>query len=246
MGIEELFGGNQDNAEIPAEPAPTVEPEPVIEAPVDAAIEQPPVVAEPEPQPHMVPLNVLHEVRDELKETKRRLQEMEQQRQAAPIDSPDPYDDPHGFAAHQNAQVQQALINQRFQTSDLIARQQHGAETVEAAAAWATERAQRDPGFAQSYMQQPHPIDWIVQQHKRDGLLNEIGDNVDDWFTREAAKRGYAPAAPIAPALPVAQQQPAPVQPTPPRSLASAPSKGGTIKDVPTGPMASLGAVFQG
>lgn len=247
MGIEELFNGSIE-AELPAEIIPPVEPEPVIEQVAEPAPEPAPVVAEPEArQPHTVPLTVLHEVRDELKETKRQLAEMQAQRQAAPAEAPDPYDDPQGFAAHQNEQVNRALVNQRFQTSDLIARQQHGAETVEAAAAWATERASKDTGFAQSYMQQPHPIDWIVQQHKRDGLLKDIGENPDDYVRRRAAELGYAIAAPIAPVvLPVAQQQPALVQPSPPRSLASAPSKGGAIKDVPTGPMSSLGAVFAG
>lgn len=244
MGIDELFNGNEQPAEVPAEPTTPVEPE-VPETPI---AEEPPAPEQiaPQPQPeapheHSIPLKVALDWRDEAKRLRR---ELEQKNAQPPVEAPDPYNDPQGFAAHQNGQVEQALINQRFAMSDMMAREKHGADVVEKAAAWATERAQADPGFAQSYMRQQHPIEWIVQQHKRDALLSDIGDNMDDWFTREAAKRGYVAApAPMVAAPAVTEQQPAPA---PPRSLASVPSKGGGVKDVPTGPMAALGAVFRG
>lgn len=247
MGIEDIFNGSLDTEPEPQAPEaeqPPVEseaaPEPAAEAPQPEP-EQP----QPAPQEEQrhVPLATFLDQRDELKRWKQEAEQLRQQQQQGqqPVDVPDPLDDPQGFAAHQNEQIQKALIDQRFQTSDLIARQQHGDETVEAAGQWATERARNDPAFAMSYMRQPHPIDWIVQQHRKEQLLSDIGGNVDDWFTREAAKRGYvaAPAMSAAPAAEQQQGQPAP----PPRSLASAPGSGG-IRDVPTGPLSALGSVF--
>lgn len=247
MGIEELFNGSEQQAEIPAEPIAPVEPE----APATPIAEEPqalePIAPPPQPEPapaqqeHSIPLKVALEWRDEARRLKR---EAEQRNAQQPAETPDPYNDPQGFAAHQTGEVQKMLISERFSLSDMMAREKHGAETVEKAAIWATERAHADPGFAQSYMQQRHPIEWIVQQHKRDALVTDIGDNMDDWFAREAAKRGFVAApAPMVPTLVGTEQQPAPA---PPRSLASEPSKGGGVKDVPTGPMASLGAVFRG
>jgi hypothetical protein len=206
--------------------------------------------ATPEPAPELqddkrVPLATFLDARDEAKELKRRVAEYEAKAsQAAPAEMPDPYDDPTGFANWQTTQVQQALTAQRFQMSDVMAKRDHGADTVEAAGLWAAEKAKFDPGFYQSYMNEPHPIDWIVRQHKRDGLLSEIGDNVDDWFTREAAKRGYSVGPAPLPPLAVPQQQVAPT-PEPPRSLAAAPSKGGAVKDIPVGPLSALDGLFK-
>jgi hypothetical protein len=252
MDIEALIDGKVN---------PALEPEPV------AAIAEPAVVEEPsapEPQPEpapepaakeddqrTVPLATLLDVRDERNELKRRLAEMEA-RQAPPSEPaqmPDPTDDPQGYASWLDSRVQQAEVATRFQTSDLIAKQQHGAEVVEAAGAWAMERAKTDPVFASAYMREAHPIDWIVRQHKRDGLLSQIGDrSLDDFVKEYVAQNGEklgltAPnAAVVIPAPAGAQQAPKPA--SPPQSLASAPSRGGAVKDIPTGPMAALEAVF--
>jgi len=254
MGIDAL----SDMTFEPEAEAP--QPEPQVEAPAaPEVVEQP--APEPAPEPEApaapaqpsddksIPLNIALNWRDEAKELKRWKAEREAQEASrqAPADMPDPIDDPQGFADWQQGQVQQALITERFNWSDTMAKQQHGEDAVKAAAEWAMDRANTDPAFRQAYMQQPHPLDWIVREHKRNGLLTEIGDNVDDWFTREAAKRGYAavPAPNAAPAQVVAAQaQPAPVVPSPPRSLASEPGKGGGVKEAATGPMAALEAVF--
>ncbi len=246
MGIEEVFNGTSEEPQPEAIEQPPVEavetPEPQVEEPKEP--EQPePTVQE---ESRHVPLATFLDQRDELKRYKQELEALRQQNQPKPIEAPDPLDDPQGYAEYQDRKIDERMTQQRFQISDTIARQQHGADTVDAAAQWAAERAQRDPAFAMSYMRQDHPIDWIVQQHKQDQLLTEIGGNVDDWFTREAAKRGFVAAPdPNAAAPAVAPQQMAPAPVTPPRSLASIPGAGG-VTDVPTGPMAALGSVFKG
>jgi hypothetical protein len=251
MGIEDIFNGSleaEPEAIAPAIEQPPVEPVETLEPVAD---EPPPVPEQPqaEPQPQEeqrhVPLATFLDQRDELKRWKQEAESLRQaQRAPQPQEqAPDPLDDPQGFAAHQERVFEQKLTEQRFQTSDVIARQQHGSEVVDAAGQWAADKARSDPSFAVAYMREPHPVDWIVQQHRKDKLLSDIGGNVDDWFTREAAKRGYVAApSPIPIAAPAApQQQVTPA--TPPRSLASAPGSGGA-KDVPTGPMGALGSVF--
>lgn len=247
MGIEDIFNDSLDaepEAIAPVTEQPLVEP---VETPEPVAEEPQPVPEQPqvEPQqeePRHVPLATFLDQRDELKRWKQEAESLRasQQRPQPQEQAPDPLDDPQGFASHQERVFEQKLTEQRFQTSDVIARQQHGSETVDAAGQWAADKARSDPSFAVAYMREAHPVDWIVQQHRKDQLLSDIGGNVDDWFTREAAKRGYV-AAPSPIAVPTAPQQQ--VAPAPPRSLASAPGSGG-VKDVPTGPMGALGSVF--
>jgi hypothetical protein len=211
------------------EPEPVVEPEPAPEPEPETPEPEPAPEPSPEPQPEEpearhVPLSVFLDARDREKELKRRVAELEAQSapQAPPEDMPDPIDDPRGFAAWQTQQVEQRIVAERFTMSDIMAKQVHGEEAVKTAAEWAFEKAKADPAFHLAYMRQPHPLDWIVREHKRQGLVSEIGDNVDDWFAREAAKRGYVQGAPVAaaPAPAVVTPQQA-ARPAPPRSIAS-------------------------
>ena len=214
------------------EPAPT--PETPIEQPVEAPAPEPTQEPAPEPtpavEPHReertVPLATFVDQRAELRELKRWKEEQEAKLRA-PAETPNPYDDPNGFAAWQTQQVQQLIVQDRFERSHENAIERHGEDKVREAIEWATSRAQTNPSFAAEYMQNTRPVEWIVQQHQRDALLSDIGDpsKLDDWFAREAAKRGYAPqsaplAAPVALA-PIAAAQPAQKPAQPPRSLAS-------------------------
>jgi len=248
MGIEDIFNGSVDaepEAIAPANDQPPVE---TVETP-ELVAEQPqpepeqPQVEPPQEESRQVPLATFLDQRDELKRWKQEAEVLRQQVSQKPKQEiPDPLDDPHGFAAHQNEHVEQRLVEQRFEISDVIARQQHGSEAVEAAGKWATEKAKADPSFALSYMRQQHPIDWIVQQHKRDAMMSDIGSDPDEYVRRRAAELGFI-QAPAPSAAPAAQQQPV-AQPTPPKSLAAAPGTGGGVKDIPTGPMGALGSVF--
>jgi len=248
---------NKPDAELPpvaeivqAEVQPEPQPEPEQPAPV---VPEPEVVPEPVPEApkteQTVPLSVFLKVRDEAKAIERRNQEFEARQAAQPQtrDIPDPIDDPNGYAAYQSAQMQDMLMRERFSMSKEIASQQYGADTVETARQWAMERAAKDPAFDLALGQQQHPLGWIVQQHKRDGLFSQIGDDPDAWVRKRAVELGIGIPAPAAVAAPVAALgQPAPVAVAqPPRSLASAPGSGGGVIDVPTGPMSALGAVFK-
>lgn len=233
----------------PEAPAPVVET--VTEAPVEAVTPEPVVQApesevKPEPVPqqeHSVPLAKYLDTRDELKELKR--WKAEQEAAKPQVQHPDPLDDPDGFRASIRSEFEAELSQQRFQMSDVMARQVHGAEAVEQAVTWAQEKAQADPMFAASYMRDPNPIDWIVRQHKRDGLLSELGDDPVAYARKIAEREGWlsAPAAVVEPQVLAAVTQQAPKPAVPPPSLVTAPSAGGTTH-MATGLNAGLEAVF--
>lgn len=213
-------------------------PEPTPEAPVETTVEpqaepeptpEPEPVAEPAPEPEAsrdeqrtIPLATALNWRDEAKEAKRRLEQLEAQQrpQAA---TPDPFDDPQGYAAHQQSLVQQAIIADRFERSNEEALEKYGEDKVREAVQWAGERAKANPAFAAEYMSKTRPIHWIVQQHQRDAMLSEIGDRSMDDFVRDYLTRnpGLLPqSAPVAaPVAAVAQPASKPAQP--PRSIAS-------------------------
>jgi len=262
MDVEGIFDSlNKPELEAPAQPVleaevqPAPEPQSEPEAqPAPEAQPQPEAPVSPDPVPEApkeqaVPLAAFLSVRDEMQQIKRRNQELEARQNAQPQaqEIPDPVDDPNGFAAAMRAEAQQMLVAQRFEMSKEIATQQYGAEAVETARQWAMERAAKDPAFDMSLGSQPHPIAWIVQQHKRDGLISQIGDDPDAWVRKRAAELGLGAPAPAAVAAPVAAMgQPAPTAVAqPPRSLAGAPGSGGGVIDVPTGPMSALGSVFK-
>lgn len=218
------------------QPDPTPEPEPNPEA-------------APQPQPQQrqdsgfVPIAAMMDERDKRRALEQEVAQL-RQAQPQPRTAPDPFDDPHGFAEHQNTMVEQRLAQERFAMSDMFARQQHGAETVDKAVEWAQQRAQQDPTFAASYMRQANPIDWIVQQHKRDDMLGQIGDRSMDDFVRDymAKNPDKFPAPAVAAPAVVTQQAIPPAKP--PRSLATQGSGPSDVRDVATGDLAAVDAVF--
>lgn len=225
--LENVFGDAQPEADVEP-PAPTPEPEAVAEAPTPEP-ETPEVQAEPvreAPQQGYVPIAAMMDERDKRKAIEAENRALREQQARPQAEVPDPFDNPGDYTAYMKQQLDGALQQQKVDMSWAFAVQQHGEEQANKAKDWALEKAQNDPGFAQmldvEFKRQPMPIDWIVQQHKRDALLSDIGDvsKLDDWFAREAAKRGYAQqsAAPLAAPVVAATK---PAQALPPRSIAS-------------------------
>jgi len=204
----------EEVVEEPVQPEPEPEPEPVSEPT--------PEVEAPKDEPRTVPLATFLDQRDDLRELKRQKEQWDAQ-QRQPQQRIDPFDDPDGFAAQQQQLVEQRLTQERFAFSDRFARKEHGAETVDAAVAWAENRVKADPSFAVSYMREADPIDWIVQQHKRDALLSDIGNRSMDDYVRDYIARNPGLVATSAPveAAPAAVVQPAAKPSAPPRSIAS-------------------------
>lgn len=214
----------------PAEPAPAEHPAPIApETPQEPAVESP---VQAKPDAGYAPISALMDERDKRKAAEAERDQLRQQQE--PTERPDPFDDPQGYEAYLGQQLEARVVKERFQMSDVIAKQTHGAEAVEAAVAWATERGKSDPTFAMSYMREAHPLDWIVRQHQRDAMVSGLGNvtSLDAWFEQEAAKRGYSSqSAPVA-AASVAVVPPVSRPAAPPRSIASeAPASVSTVPD---------------
>lgn len=254
--LDDIFSDDQ-MIEAPVEVAEVVEPvqeEEVVQpiAEPEAPVEQT-EAAEPTPvqeaEARQVPLTVVLDERDRRKaaeaERDRYKQQWEETQKRPAANVPDPLDNPEGFAAYQDQRFQEALTVQKFQMSEMMAKQAHGDETVQKASEWALERANSDPTFAAAYHRQQHPIDWIVQQHKRDALISQLPTDVtslDELVEREIARRSASVAA-VAPAMAVPQQASPPVKV--PRSLASQGESPSDIRQVATGPMAAVDSLFQ-
>lgn len=248
--LTEMF--SDDAEEIAAEPVPAPEIEQPVETPAETLESEPvadpapePVAAQPErPEPGFVPIAAMMDERDRRKALEAELAQFKQQRQAP--DAPDPYDDPQGFAAHQQTLVQQAIIADRFERSHEDAVEKHGEDTVRGAIEWAQQRAAANPAFAAEYMSKTRPIQWIVQQHKREADLADYSKDPVAFARRILETHGQlsAPVA-AAPAIPVAapvQQAVPPVKV--PRSLATQGSGPSDIREVATGALAAVDSVF--
>jgi hypothetical protein len=227
--IEAMFRAEAEGATPEQVTEPIVETAP--EAPTVEPVAQPEEQPEPSPEPipevdapketKQVPLATFLDQRDELKEVRRRLAEFEASTRERPA-APSPFDDPEGYAAYTQQVVDERLTQERFAMSDMFARQQHGAETVDSAVEWAQSRAQSDPAFAMSYMRQQNPIDWIVQQHRQSEVLGQIGNRpLDDFIQDYIAKNPGKFASASVSAIPVeTAMQPAPKPQAPPKSIA--------------------------
>ena len=238
MGIEAVFDqAPVEELEAPIEQPPALEPEP---APA-LEIETPPT---PEPvapveTDKMVPLAALLDIRDERNELKRWKAEQEAKATApAPQPKADPYDDPDGFRAEVRREFETQRVQDRLDFSYQLASDKHGAEKVEEARLWALERAQTQPGFGVELDTQKHPMEWIVQQHAKSlDFADYETDRVA--FARRILEQAGQPLGTVAaPAPAVAVEQPK--APVPPKSLASAPSKGGLVREPTESALASV------
>lgn len=233
------------------EPAPEVAPEPVVEPEVEMVEPEAPVEAEPQPEevveparpePGFVPISALMDERDKRKAAEALARQFEQRPQPQ---MPDPFDNPQEFAQYQTNLVQQAIVADRFERSNEDSIEKYGETAVQAAIEWAGERARTNPGFAAEYMSKTSPVKWIVQQHQRHGVLDQIGDRSIDDFVKDYVSKNpalLANAAPVAAAAPAVAQQASPVKV--PRSLATQGSSPSDVRDVATGPLAAVDAVF--
>jgi hypothetical protein len=124
---------------------------------------------------------------------------------AEPPPAPVLWDDPDQYIQHHLSPLAQRMQAQQEFISEALAAQAHGQETVEAAKAALNDLRSRDPkaaaGIARALMQERHPYDALVQWHKRETAVAEIG--TDPAAYREKLKAeilaelqaGGAPAA---------------------------------------------------
>lgn len=256
MDFDAIFDGKTPAIVPEPNPAEATPPPAEAPAPADVAAETAP---EPQPEPApaaqtpkdgpMAPVAALLDERDKRKAAEQRAAELEARlAQQQPQEAPDPYDDPAGYQAHIAQQVQVQALSLKFDLSESMARDKYGDDTVTAAMEWGAQKAQANAGFRDEFLAQKNPIDWVVRQQKRESLLSVVGDDPDEYVRRRAAELGLLAATDAGAGIPsVPGQQQAPRPAPPPRSIASAASAGGgSHRDVATGPLAALDAVFKG
>ena len=244
------FAPSKQSAEPAPEPAASApeQPEPAPEAVQPPAPPQEPL-AKPQPPPGHVPLEALLETREkaqrhqrEAEEYKRKFEELTRK----PKPTIDPIADPDGFYRAVEEQRQADRQDTLFETSWLIAQQQHGEEAVKAADEWLAEELKNNPGLYQTIIRQRHPYDFVVKQHKRSLSVAKLGDDDFEVAAKKWAEaNGYAPQSAQPEGSGVAGQFQQPRAPLPRPSLINAPSAGGGSLKVPTGPGAAFGAVFK-
>lgn len=235
-----------------AEAAPV---EPVVEA---APAAPAPVIA---PEPNHAPLAALLDERDKRQAAEARANEAErkardletwrQQQEAAATRRPVPTrdEDPEGYEAHRQAQIDSALYDQRIEMSRGFAEMRHGPEVAKAAVDWGFARCDQDPHFNEKVRTHRDPIGFVVAEYQREQTLGKLGDpaEIDRYLAWKAAQATPAPVAepaPLAaPAQSVAAPPPPPAAPRP--SLAAAPSAAGTAAAIPRDGEAAWDAMFR-
>jgi hypothetical protein len=159
----------------------------------------------------------LTEIRRQLEEMKRAPAQQQPAPQPEPEYIPDPMQDPRGFFQYQQAQMQRTELNTRLNLSEAYARQQHGAEKVDAAVQEFTAAVKQNPALYQAMVQAPLPYEFVMQQAEALRLQREIGTDPNAYRARiEAELRERIMAEMQGTAAPVSRA------PNLPPSLASA------------------------
>ena len=217
--LDAFLGGDK-------EPVPEVQPEPqapepeqpeeIEEAPEEAPDEDAP--PEPKPGERTVPLAALEKQRRDHKERAAKLEgerdallrQLEEIKRAQPQQAPqqyqppqpiDPVQDPAGY----HAQVQQIMLNERLNMSEMQLRREIGAEAVDSAIAEFKQAAAKNPALMPALYQQPDPYAWMAKQVEVMRFQKEVGEDPAAYKARlraewEAEQSAVQPAAPVSPA----------------------------------------------
>lgn len=222
------------------EPVPEAPPEqPAPEAPQPEA-EPPESTPKPEaetqePESGTVPMRVLHDTRRERQDWKEKAVRAETERdelrrqleeaKRAPVAPPvpqqqyqppaqiDPVSDPAGYHAH----VQQLMLNERLNISEMQLRRDLGPEKVDEAVAEFKQAAAKNPNLMPQLYQQPDPYAWMAKQVEVLRMQREIGEDPAGYRAKleaevrakieaemqatQPAERPVSPAARLAPSL---------------------------------------------
>lgn len=175
------------DTDLPAEEAetPVEETETPVEAPMEdiPQEDETPPAAAAEPEPKNEPFwyrQTLREKERALKAKERELEELRSRVATPPAEIPDPQYDPQGYRDHIRAEVQQAQQATILRTSEMIARQKHGA-ALDEAKEWIASRED----VAQWAIAQPHPYEALMTAYNREKIAAEMGDDPNAWREKE-------------------------------------------------------------
>ena len=220
--------------ETPLDPTPEpaaepekVEPEPVLELTTDE-------IVTPKPDAADGRLLALLEERDRRKAAEAERDALRAQQVQPPVQMPDPYEDPEGFAAAQRQVNDRQLYETRLFFSEQLASVKHGEDTVKAAKEWGFAKCDSDPYFNAKVAASQDPVGFVVSEYKREEIASKVDLPEFEQFQAWKAAQGQLQQQGGQPPPPNA----APSIPTP--SLASAPSAGSIL----TAPVQSDDEIF--
>jgi hypothetical protein len=169
-----------------------------------------------------IPISALLDEREKRQQAAREADDLRRQlaeyEAAKAQPKPDFYADPEAFIAKQQQAVQQALWNERLNTSEILARRAHGDDVVAAAAEAFKAAAGASPALASEFSAQPDPYGFVINWHKRQSILSQIGDNPDAYRARIEQEVRERLLAEMQPATPAPK--------APPPSMAAVPATG--------------------
>ena len=96
----------------------------------------------------------------------------------------DPARDPEGYTRR----VRGVVLNERLNTSEMMALDKHGKETVDAETAYFQKRAEADPRLWNELYSKPHPYAWMIENNQTAKLHDEIGTDPAAYRARVVAE----------------------------------------------------------
>ena len=173
---------------------------------------------EPEPGQPNVPRSAYEKERQRRQDWKSRasaaeaekamlLKQLEEARKPPPQSTPppamlepiDPVRDPEGYTRRMRGVV----LNERLNTSEMLALEKHGKEAIDAETEYFQKRTQQDPRLWNELYSKPHPYQWMIDNNATARLHEEIGTDPAAYEAKIRAKieaeRGAAPP-PVSPA----------------------------------------------
>jgi hypothetical protein len=96
----------------------------------------------------------------------------------------DPARDPEGYTRR----VRGVVLNERLNTSEMMALDKHGKEVVDAETAYFQKRAESDPRLWNELYSKPHPYAWMIENNQTAKLHDEIGTDPAAYRARVVAE----------------------------------------------------------
>ena len=121
----------------------------------------------------------------------------------------DPVRDPEGYTRRMRGVV----LNERLNTSEMLALEKHGKETIDSETEYFQRRTQADPRLWNELYSKPHPYQWMIDNNATARLHEEIGtdpaayrariaaEERAKWEQEQGAGQRVSPAAGLPPSL---------------------------------------------
>jgi hypothetical protein len=103
---------------------------------------------------------------------------------AAPLPPIDPATDPEGYTRR----VRAVVLNERLNTSEMMALDKHGKEVIDRETEYFKKRGEADPRLWNDLYSQPHPYQWMIDNNATARLHEDIGTDPAAYRARVVAE----------------------------------------------------------